>query len=115
MPTQSWVTGQHQYRSRSAGRHAHRRVNRGRGIGTTLMTRPGTHAFGLVVIGNGVSLLVVSLETLAQGVGVVIRSLNQRLASNIIGHGLLGRATWRGRYQRELAQMKQTRRGGGVL
>lgn len=45
----------------------------------------------LVVIANGRGLGVVGSKTLGEGVGVVIRALDQGLASDVVSHGCLGR------------------------
>ena len=49
----------------------------------------------LVVFSNRGGLLVEGVQTLLQGLSVVIRSLDERLAGNVILHGDLGRATVR--------------------
>jgi len=48
-----------------------------------------TYALLLVVVGDGVGLGVVGGEALAESVGVVVRALDQRLASDVVGHRLL--------------------------
>lgn len=45
----------------------------------------------LVVADDGRRLLVVGLETLAEGLGVVVGALHEGLASDVVLHGLLGR------------------------
>lgn len=44
-----------------------------------------------VVVHNGGGLLVVGVETLLEGLGVVVGALDEGLAGDIVGHGLLGR------------------------
>lgn len=78
------MTERHQYQSRSKGRTSAISFDLER------ISSAKTHPLCLVVVRNGVGLLVVGLKALAQGIGVVIRALDQRLACDVVGHGLLG-------------------------
>lgn len=61
----------------------------------------------LVILDNGSGLRVVSGQTLSERIDVVIGSLDQRLASSIIRHGLLRRAKFQN------CQKKQPRKREG--
>lgn len=52
----------------------------------------GPDAGLLVVTGDGSSLLVVSSKTLLESIGVIVGTVDEGLASDIILHLLLGRA-----------------------
>lgn len=54
---------------------------------------PDTRLF--VIVDNGTRLRVVRAQPLFEGLGVVVRSLNEGLASLVVGHGLLGRVDCR--------------------
>ena len=85
----SWATGPRRARSRSVKTRRKQDCQR---LRVVRRDQGGLAACALllVVVGDGAGLGVVRREALAEGVGVVVRALDERLARDVVRHGLLG-------------------------